>query len=376
MIRIENKEECCGCAACYNICPNDAIEMLEDEKGFKYPKINQEKCVKCNLCEKVCPILMQRNITKTPKAYMCINKNKEVVLNSSSGGTFYVLAEEIINKNGIVFGAIFDDKFEVIHSYIESNKEISKMQGSKYVQSDIQKTYEKAKKFLNEGKYVLYTGTPCQIEGLKTFLGKEYNKLYTQDIICHGVPSRKIWRYYLKSMTNSLNNIEKINYRDKKISWKNFSMNIKYKNRRIYNKSHNKDLYMKAFIQNLILTDSCYNCKFKKKDRNSDITLADFWGISKMDKSINSRNGVSLVIINTQKGNELLEILKKKCTVKEVNLDDAIRYNQAYIKSANINNNRDAFFREVEEDNIKRKLKKYTYSQSFIKKVYRKIFKK
>ena len=376
MISIENKEGCCGCSACYSICPNNAIVMEEDELGFKYPKVDKEKCVNCNLCEKVCPILNQRIKETRPKAYLCINKNLDIRLNSSSGGVFSALAEEILNRDGIVFGATFDNNFEVIHTYIEKKDEISKLQGSKYVQSDIKKTYLEAKKYLEQDRYVLYTGTPCQIEGLQSFLGKGYNKLYTQDIICHGVPSRKVWRNYLNNITNNnIKNITGIRLRDKRNSWENYSIKIN-SNTKEYNKSHNKDAYMQAFIQNLDLRDSCYNCKFKKYNRNSDITLADFWGISKIDNSFNDHKGVSLVIINNDKGRELLEKIKKQCIIKEVDLDNAIKYNQSFIKSIEQNKNRNEFFKNFDSKNIKVLIKKYTYSQGLIRKLIRKCINK
>ena len=172
--------------------------MIEDEKGFKYPKINENKCINCGLCEKVCPILNKRKITNAPKAYACINKDEDIRKNSSSGGIFTLIAEEIIDRGGVVFGAQFDNDFNVIHSYTNNKNKIYKFRGSKYVQSIIGDNYKIVKSFLEEGKYVLFTGTPCQVEGLYAFLQKDYDNLYTGDIICHGVPSPKVWRKYLE----------------------------------------------------------------------------------------------------------------------------------------------------------------------------------
>lgn len=192
MIKIEDKSKCSGCHACYSICEKKAIIMKEDKKGFKYPSVNKEKCTNCNLCEKVCPILNNQTISNEPIAYACYNKNEKVRLESSSGGIFSLISAEILKKDGVVFGASFNNEFMIEHTCIESIEELYKFRGSKYVQSIIGDTYKKAKEFLKHGKYVLFTGTPCQIEGLLKYLGKDYDNLYTQDIICHGVPSPNV----------------------------------------------------------------------------------------------------------------------------------------------------------------------------------------
>ena len=199
MINIKDKSKCCGCSGCMNICPKNAIIMKEDKNGFKYPIVDKEKCINCGLCEKVCPILNnKKEQQKEIKAYACYNKNIEERLKSSSGGIFILLAKEILKRNGIVFGAAFDENFNVKHISIDNEKDIEKLMGSKYVQSNMGKVYKEVKEFLENGKYILFSGTPCQIEGLKKFLKKDYDKLYTQDIICHGVPSPKIWQMYLE----------------------------------------------------------------------------------------------------------------------------------------------------------------------------------
>ena len=371
MIDIIEKKQCCGCSACYNICPKQAITMEEDEKGFKYPIVDKEKCIDCKLCKKVCPIINNKKVENEPKAYACINKNDEIRKESSSGGIFTLLAEEIINMKGFVFGAVFDENFNVIHKYVKNKEQLKELRGSKYLQSDIKETYKEAKIFLEQGKYVLFTGTPCQIEGLKSFLQRDYDKLYTQDIICHGVPSRKVWQKYLDNTKNiKYGKIKNINFRNKRNSWENYSMNIEY-DHYTYNNNHNNDMYMKAFLQNLSLRDSCYDCSFKKFNRNSDITLADFWGISKIKPNLNDHKGTSLVIINSQKGNSLFEKIKNKCVIDEIDINEAIKYNKSFISSEKQNEKRDKFFEDFNNEGVDFKdlIKKYTTKQSIARKI-------
>ena len=377
MIKIQEKSECCGCHACYNICPTGAIIMEEDERGFKYPVINKEKCINCGACEKACPIL-KNNINNTkkdfPEAYACKNKNDEIRMKSSSGGIFTLIAKIILELDGIVFGAGFDDKYNVVHSYIENEDDLSRFRGSKYLQSTIGDTYKKAKEFLDNDRYVLFTGTPCQIEGLRTYLKKDYEKLYTQDIICHGVPSPKVWRKYLEELKKKDEaELEEVNFRKKdNTGWNLFQLSMRYgKNEHV--KTHREDAYMQLFLKDLILRDSCYNCKFKKKNRISDITLADFWGIKNIRPDMDDDKGTSLVIINSEKGKELLDKIQDEVVKEEVNFEEAIRYNPSMIKSVSKPKQREDVFNNLENESIEELLKKYMPKPSIIRKVLRKL---
>ena len=187
MIHIQQKEDCCGCGACMQICPKQCITMTEDEEGFLYPRIDNTQCIGCNLCEKVCPVINQRPVREPLHTYASIYNNDSVRKESSSGGMFTYFAEQILNKHGVVFGATYTNKWEVIHTYIEHINELWKLRGSKYVQSYIGESYQQAEKFLKQGRFVLFCGTPCQIAGLHGYLRKAYNNLYTIDIICHGL---------------------------------------------------------------------------------------------------------------------------------------------------------------------------------------------
>ena len=359
MIEVKEKDKCCGCYACYNICPQNAIEMKEDEKGFKYPYIDKEKCVSCGLCERVCPILNKSKINNEPKAYACINKNDHIRSESSSGGIFTLLAENILSKSGVVFGAAFDEDINVKHYMIEKQEDLYKFRGSKYVQSQIGDAYKLAKSKLDEDKYVLFTGTPCQIEGLKSYLRKNYDKLYTQDIVCHGVPSPLVWDKYKKNIENKYKDrIVEFNFRNKEKSWKSYDLSIKFASGKNIDEKASNNLYMKAFLKDICLRDSCYNCTFKSMNRISDITLADFWGIQKVKPDFDDDKGTSLVVINSEKGKELFESIKSNIRHEAVNIHEAIKYNPSMIKSVPLPNTRETFFRDIHDIDIENAIKK------------------
>lgn len=348
---ILDQKKCNGCHACMAICPQNCIKMECNEEGFLYPRIQEHKCIHCNLCEKVCPVLktcstMQNEILI---AYSAVNTNELIRLNSSSGGIFSLLAENVIEQGGVVFGAIFDEKFNVIHSYTEKIEELPKFQGSKYVQSKIGQAYIEAEKFLKAGRYVLFTGTPCQIEGLKAYLRKDYENLFTQDLICHGVPSPLVWEKYLDYRKVQANGLppKKIAFRRKDEGWKRFSVAFQYENATEYRQTLDKDPMMQVFLKDLCLRESCYECAFKSKNRNSDITLADFWGIQKVLPEMDDDKGTSLIIIHSQKGKMFFENIVHNLRYKEIDIEQAIFHNPAMIKSANKPKKREMFMQDI-----------------------------
>lgn len=219
MISIDDKSRCCGCSACMNICPNNAIKMKIDNKGFKYPIVDDEKCVNCGLCDKVCPYnneYTKKEIYNKSVAYGGWNNNDEIRKNSTSGGIFSAISKYVLDNNGLICGAIYDDNLKVIHEIVDNIENLKKINGSKYVQSDMKDNFKKIKKYLEDGKLVLFSGTPCQVSGLNSFLGKEYENLYTCDIVCHGVPSPKVFEKYKKELEKAKNSeIININFRDK-----------------------------------------------------------------------------------------------------------------------------------------------------------------
>ena len=371
MDNIIEKCRCTGCHACFNACPANAIEMIDDEKtGFKYPVINQEKCINCGKCKKVCPVIESCEAEEIHYAFACYNKNMDERLNSSSGGIFILLAKEVINRGGVVFGACFDNEFNVVHSYAESINDLSKFMTSKYVQSSIGETYKEAKSFLDDGRLVYFSGTPCQIEGLLSYLGKNYDNLITQDIICHGVPSPKAWEAYKKyRLFADGKKPMRINFRQKDDGWNLYALSLQY-NDSAYKTNHHDDLFMQAFLRNACLRDSCYNCSFKKYYRKSDITLADFWGIKNVCPEMDPDNkGTSLVLVSSNKGKDLFNSVSNEMVCKDVDLDEAIKYNSSYTKSVSKPAKRDEFFENLDKVSFDKLVKKYTVQVPLWKKI-------
>lgn len=363
MLDINNKSMCVGCTACKNICPKSAIQMIEDKEGFIYPTINLSDCSKCGLCKKVCPILnLKEEETTLPKAYSAYNRDERIRSESSSGGIFTEISKVILQQQGVVFGAVFDEKFNVKHYAATKEEDLEKIRGSKYIQSDIKDSYKEAKKYLLEGKKVLFTGTPCQVEGLHAFLGKEYENLYTQDLICHGVPSKKAWIKYLdfrRKLDKGI--LQKVSFRNKlKKGWSNYQLSFTYDDK-IIDIDHNEDLYMKIFLRDVALRPSCYECKFKKKHRKSDITLADFWGIDNVIPSMNDEKGTSLVIVNSAKGETLLSYIANNIKYEAVDFENAIEHNKSMIKSANIEKRREDFINDLDNLEFEEIIEKYKF---------------
>lgn len=319
MITITDKHNCCGCSACSSICPKHCITMQADNEGFLYPKVNEAECIDCGLCEKVCHELHPFEERKPQKVYAAINKDEEVRLKSSSGGIFYLLAEKIIAEGGIVFGARFDEQWQVVIDYAETMEGVKAFMGSKYVQARMETAYTDAKRFLTEGRKVLFSGTPCQIAGLRKYLRKDYDTLYTVDIVCHGVPSPFMWKNYIEELSKnykeSIESIEEINFRNKEKGWNRYCFSIRWPNKEIKERRR-KNLYMRGFLANLFLRPSCYNCSVKSFKSGSDITIGEFWGIEAVDPQMFDDKGTTLFIVNTCKGDTLLQklsfLLKKE----------------------------------------------------------------
>lgn len=366
MIDIIKKEDCTGCHACYNICPKECITMDHDVEGFLYPNINTEKCIKCNLCEKVCPIIHQEKIENNPIAYGSYNKNKDIRNQSTSGGIFTLIAESVISSGGVVFGAGFDENYNVIHSSTDDISGLEKFRGSKYVQSKIGNTYKQVKQLLKEDKKVLFTGTPCQIGGLKSYLGKDYSNLICQDIVCHGVPSQYVWQHY-KNLISKDRNIKKINFRDKSTGWKRYSLKFDFTDGKSYEEVGNKNDYIKGFIKNLYLRPSCYECAYKTLNRQSDITLADFWGVEGILPNLDDNKGTSLIFINTDKGKEIFDKIKSDIICERVDIEKSIIYNPCAVKSCEKNKCRNKFLSEYENKDFNRLIQLYTKDKQYIK---------
>lgn len=333
------KQDCCGCMACVQACHRQCISLKGNEEGFLYPIIDNNRCVKCGICNKVCPIQYHAEVQTPIAVYAATNPDEYVRSLSSSGGIFSLLAEYVIRQGGVVFGAAFNENWEVVHSYTDTLEGIAKFRGSKYVQSRIGTSFAEAERFLKAGRNVLFSGTPCQIAGLKSFLRKDYGNLLAVDCVCHGVPSPGIFREYLKSASRPP--ISKINFRDKSTGWKHFSVTVKSENAEMSQVYHSNE-YMQGFLSNLYLRPSCYDCHFRQGRSGSDITLGDFWGIDKIRPKLDDDKGLSLVIANNKQANELLRELG--CDLTEMQLSDAIKYNPSIAASVNIPTYRKLFF--------------------------------
>jgi len=377
IITIIEKKNCTGCYACVTICPQQCITMKSDSEGFWYPAVDKESCLDCSLCEKVCPILQKEQVKNEPKAYACYNKNEEIRMKSSSGGLFTLFAEQVIDHGGVVFGAGFDKENKVLHSFVETKEELRKFRGAKYVQSKIGDTYKKAEKFLLQGRQVLFSGTPCQIGGLKSFLQKDYDNLICIDIFCHGVPSPKVWKKYVSYREIRADApVRNITFRRKNNGWKRYSIAFSFNNNMEYENAFDKDLYMQAFLHNICLRPSCYACNFKTLCRQSDITLADFWGIENMFPEMDDDKGASLVLINSRKGELMFGKILNQMILKEVDINKAVSYNLAAINSVKQSPQRNNFFSKLEQLPFDKLVKKYCKQKISVKMLIRAVLSK
>ena len=372
MIDIKEKHNCCGCSACVQICPKQCISMSADNEGFLYPQVNSSICIDCGLCEKVCPVINQNEPKEPLAVYAAKNTNEEIRLKSSSGGVFTLLAEQVIAEGGVVFGARFNKSWEVIHDYTETVEGLEAFRGSKYVQSVIGDNFIKVKQLLADGRKVLFSGTPCQIAGLKKFLRKDYENLLTVEVVCHGVPSPMVWRDYLdykrakraagkNTVSSSLNElpvITGISFRDKTNGWKKYGFKICYaaskaaensvsKSANIANREitpFNEDLFMKGFLKNIYLRPSCYYCAARQGKSGADISIADYWGIQSIHPEIDDDKGVSAILINTESGLEYFNNIKSKVECLQSNYNVIIRYNSCIVRSVDVPKLKDEFW--------------------------------
>lgn len=355
MINITDKHKCCGCTACISVCPKGYISMSEDKEGFLYPIVDSVKCIDCGLCEKVCPVLHPLKNEAEPLVYAAINNDESIRMQSSSGGIFTLLAEYVIENGGVVFGACFDRDWNVVHDYTETKEGLAKFRGSKYVQSNVGNSFSQVKIFLDAGREVLFSGTPCQVAGLKNYLRKPYPNLLTVDLVCHGVPSPDVWRKYLqetvckayrikknKSAVNICDYISDIKFRAKDKGWKKYSFKIEYKDGRIEINPFYENPYMNIFLSNLSLRPSCYVCPAKLNNVQSDITLADFWGVNKIDPNIDDDKGCGLLFLNNKEKIGLLYSLQ--CMLFNQSIDSVSKYNPSILYFAKKNINRKFFF--------------------------------
>ena len=333
MIELYDKEDCTGCSACTNICPRGCITMNADSEGFLYPKVNTEMCVDCGLCEEVCPMLNKPLPHEIIAVYGAKNKDDSVRFASSSGGMFTLFAEDVIKEDGVVVGAALDENHTVKHCIVDSLDDLQKLRGSKYVQSIIGDTYAKIRSLLRSGKKVLFTGTPCQIAGLKRFLIKPFSNLITIDVVCHGVPSPKVYRKHLAEIEKTAGEpITCVKFRDKSNGWKQGETLFFTEHSRI-GAPKRQEPFMRLFLNNLIIRPSCSDCAFNNKRSLADITIADYWGIDKQFPEFDDDKGVTLVIVNTEAGQAVFDNIKNIADIITTDFERGAEFNLAVAKS-------------------------------------------
>lgn len=352
------KNECTACGACQNMCPTNSIDMINDENdGFIYPIINKKTCIKCNKCISVCPIINKLSYDHRYKlkTYAAWSLDDETRINSTSGGIFTELTKFVLSKEGYVVGARYNKEHLVEHYIISDTSEIELLRQSKYVQSKIGMIFKNIKEILDQDKFVMFVGTPCQGAGLKKFLNKEYDKLIVCDFICRGVNSPKAYIKYLEYLEQEYDSkVIKVWFKNKINGWNNFCTKIEFENGKEYYSDRYNDLFMKGYLKyNLFMRMSCSNCNFKGFPRISDITLADFWGIQLEDKDVDIEKGTSLVVINSEKGHFYFQNIKRNLFCIEKNINDAIPFNRCALDSIKSGIYRKYFFDKLKDNNFR-----------------------
>ena len=341
-----SRADCFGCEACANVCPKKCISMNRDDEGFAYPKINHEICIQCGRCDSTCPSLnfKANTVDKLPEVFVTINLDEKIRRHSSSGGTFTALSELILSTGGIIFGAGFNENWHVVHTSAENFDELENLRGSKYVQSQIGDVYKRVKVELENGRQVLFSGTPCQCAGLKSFLGKDYSNLLTVDIICHGTPSPYLWESYLEYRAMG-HDIANVNFRSKRFGWTNNHLELTFYDCGYYAKANGQDLYLRNFLQSVIERPSCHECKFKFPNGKSDVTIGDAWGVQNFAPKFFDNRGTSLVIVHTTKGKNFLS--HAKLAGQRINFDVIPTTNPCFLTSSIPDDRRQNFFDDL-----------------------------
>ena len=375
MINITDKSKCSGCGSCMNACPKNAIIMQYDSEGFSYPQVDRNNCIDCSLCDKVCPVITKSDYDEQLKlAYAVKTTDEQARRKSTSGGIAYSLASFVLDNGGVVFGVGYEKEMKVSHMMVDNKDDLVKLQGSKYVQSDTKDTYKQAKELLDSGVLVLYTGSACQIEGLHSYLRKDYDNLITQDFICHGVPSVGLWDKYLKE--TAFCKATDIVFRDKSKGWETKSEFVVKKGEKvIFKEPFYLNQYYYFFAQNYSLRHICYECPFKSGYRRSDITVADLWGIAKLlPEGSYDDKGTSLTIINSKKGKQIFEKIQDRVWVKEISYDKAIENNMMALKSVKKPSTREAFFEDINKYTFKKTYKMYKPKEPLILSIKKKLY--
>ena len=348
--RVCSRDNCTGCGACSVVCPLNCIQMITDEEGFYYPEIDVNICIGCNKCRRTCPSLktIDRNETLVTEAFAFVNNNSQILANSTSGGFFSAIAEWIFSHNGVVYGCQYNDCFNAVFCKAESMEETVAMRGSKYVESKAWPIYSEIKQSLENDRFVMFIGLPCQIGGLLSVLdGKARKNLITVDILCHGVPSHILFESYLKELTAEKGPIIEYHFRNKKYwgwgSWGTYLYNSHGKNKEQKLLAANDYYYCLYFKENNY-RESCYRCKYASLPRISDITIGDCWNVEDIDSTIDSKAGVSLILLNSNKGKQIFNEIKHLHSTRQIRVEDAVKYNKTITTPAARPEQRDEFY--------------------------------
>lgn len=370
MIQIVNKEECCGCEACANICPHGCIQMTSDEKGFLYPQIDMGRCIDCHLCEKVCPVAKPLRSEYEPSMYAIQNKDEKIRRESTSGGGFSLIADWVLDREGVVIGAAFDSHFCVIHCTEDQKGKISRFRGSKYVQSHTGDIYRKARQYLRNGKWVCFSGTPCQINGLKKFLDKEYEKLVTVDLACRGVTSPlflKKYLLYLKEKESA--EITDVLFREKYYGYGFSTMKVGFSDGTCIRSGMETNIFLRSFFLDLNTRESCHSCRFKTVKRISDFTLFDGWHAGRFSGDMDDDKGTTICMVQSEKGAAIFDNIRKGCRYAEVPLDQVVALDgRMLVNSVDPNPRREEFFCDIHKMSIPEIQQKY-YPITFKRKI-------
>lgn len=356
----KEKQDCCGCTACMNICPERAITMKPDREGFLYPEIDTIKCIECGLCKKVCAFQGGYDTSsnfETPFAYAVKHADDDIRRTSASGGLFTAISDYILNKNGVVYGAAFDDEFKVVHQRAETSDERAKFKGSKYVQSELKYIFSNVKEDLVKDKWVLFTGTPCQTAGLKSYLaGRNTDKLILCDVLCYGIAGNKVWHDYIGFLEHKHN--DKLLHYNSRYKWRGTNIRANFVSGKVLDNTLDVLVYPTIYYSCLAHRISCHSCKFMNFRRPSDITIGDFWGIEKTMPEFADDTGVSLLLINTWKGKEVFESIKNKLIIRESNTNDCLQPTLQHPDKSS--SQRNAFWNDYSKHGYKYVFKKYT----------------
>lgn len=322
--------------------------MSADAQGFLYPLVDRLRCTECGVCRKTCPVIDRVTRAGVPVSYACLAEDDAIREASSSGGIFTLLAERVIEDGGVVFGAVFTEDLRVVHQSTESREGLGRLRGSKYVQSEIGSTYTEVAALLDDGRHVLFSGTPCQVEGLKSLLGKTSGSLLCVDFVCHGVPSPLVWRQYVSFQEKEHGApVRAVSFRDKSAGWRNYALRLEFNNGDVYRQTLALDPYMMAFLRDICLRPSCYECRFKGLSRDSDITLADFWGIDHVLPGMDDDKGISFVMVNSELGRAAFSNVQSRIACEPIETGLAVEHNGAAIRSAERHPGYSTFFRDM-----------------------------